>query len=107
MEVTGGGDGRVIGVSDRENNRPHLTQPDHFYVKKGEESTLFPLNNENDPDKDSIRIATVLLPENLDVTSYPGYISVKSDTPGTFKGTYQVIDFQGGTGCSDIAIVVE
>lgn len=94
------------GKFNRENNRSPSAQDDLFEVNRGEEHALFLLANDMDPDGDSIRISHVTMAEDIRISTYNDHVLVDSDKTGTFKGVYQVIDFQGGTTQAEITLII-
>lgn len=93
------------GKINPENNTPPIAEQDTFYIQPGKDHALNPLENDCDPDSDSIRIALVVAQDGLNVTTYADHLLCSSDDPGTYRIDYQIIDYRGGA-AEGIAVVV-
>lgn len=95
------------GRINRKSNRAPLAEPDHFQGEAGKELLYYPLENDGDPDGDSIRIALVKPPDGVEVKTFADHIIVRAEKPGSYALKYQVIDFQGGESWSTATLVTE
>ncbi|MEV4900506.1 Ig-like domain-containing protein [Citricoccus sp. NPDC055426] len=79
-----------VEVLDRGGIQPPITQADHVTVQAGQEATLHPLENDEDPLGGRLRLAYVDTVPEAEVTysATAGTVQVAGSTPGTYYLEY-------------------
>ncbi len=85
----------VVQVSSGATNHPPIANNDHVVINVGDEVTISPLSNDQDPDGDEIKLTEVGTAPK-DTTVSPDYVrglfSFKADTAGSRELTYTISD---------------
>lgn len=95
------------GKFNRTVNDNPVAEPDHFSGEPGKELRLPLLENDSDPDGDSIRIVMVQVPPELEVKVFSNHVLVKPSESGKYDLKYQIVDFQGGEAWSCASLLIE
>src|SRR5690606_30879855 len=80
-------------------NEPPAALQDHATVLAGQPMTVRPLENDSDPNADSLRLVHVAERKGLTITNNlnAGMFTGQGEEPGSFDVTYQVSDGPNST----------
>ena len=89
----------VLNIDVVATNEPPVAVQDHVTVLAGQPMTVRPLENDSDPNADSLRLVHVAERKGLTITNNlnAGMFTVQGDEPGSFDITYQVSDGPNST----------